>query len=116
MFAIYDLGFVPRCALEIDDGAEFRLEKICRIVAECQYGVHDISYTRVDPKTRLPRFNMPLELGLYLGCRRYGGKSQSKKKCLILDREAYRYRNFISDISGQDIHAHGGKAEVAPPN
>lgn len=59
----------------------------------------------------LPRFNMPLELGLFLGAKRYGDAEQKKKIVLILDREKYRYQKFISDISGQDIRSHGGAAE-----
>jgi len=114
-FSIYDLGFVPRCALEVDDGSQTRLEKIARIIAECRYGVHDLSYVGIDPTTRLPRFNMPLELGLYLGCKRFGGKSQRAKNCLILDRHPYRYRKFISDLSGHEIRAYNGtqKAVIA---
>ena len=26
----------------------------------------------------------------------------------MLDRERFRYQRFMSDIAGQDIHAHGG--------
>lgn len=63
---------------------------------------------RIDKKTRLPRYNMVFELGLFLGCRRYGGQRQEAKSCLILDRQRYRYRNSISDLSGRDIQAHGG--------
>lgn len=107
LFTIYDLGFRARCALEIDDSGETRLDKITRIISECKYGVHDISATELNPAIHLPRFNMPLELGLFLGCKRYGPASQRKKSLLILDREPYRYRDFISDIAGQDIHAHG---------
>lgn len=51
---------------------------------------------------------MPLELGLFLGARRFGNAAQSRKKCLVLDRERYRYQMFMSDISGQDIEPHGG--------
>jgi hypothetical protein len=87
-----------------------RLEKIAEIIAECQYGVHDLSYVGMDPRTRLPRFNMPLELGLFLGCQRFGGRTQRAKNCLILDRRPFRYRAFLSDISGQDIHTYNGKA------
>jgi hypothetical protein len=54
----------------------------------------------------LPRFNMPLELGMFLGAKRFGDKRQKRKLCLILDREKYRYQHFISDIAGQDIRAH----------
>jgi len=38
---------------------------------------------------------------------------QSKKRTLVLDFDQYRYRAFISDISGQDIRAHGGDPERA---
>ena len=51
---------------------------------------------------------MPLELGLDLGCKRFGQRHQKEKIVLILDVERYRYQRFISDISGQDVYAHGG--------
>jgi hypothetical protein len=109
VFAIYDLGFVARCALEADDAGEVRLAKIERILEECKYGVHDISCVELDQDSNLPRFNMPLELGLFLGCKRFGGERQKSKVTLILDSERYRYQRFISDIAGQDIHAHRGE-------
>jgi hypothetical protein len=34
---------------------------------------------------------------------------KKRKKTLIFDREKFRYQAFISDIAGQDIHAHGGE-------
>jgi len=108
VFAVIDCGFHARCALEIDDGSEVRFEKIVRIIGECQYGVHDISRTQLDSVNNLPRFNMPLELGIFLGAKRYGGDRHLNKNCLILDIEAYRFQKFMSDIAGQDIRAHGG--------
>lgn len=80
-----------------------------RIIEQCAYGVHDISSVGIGRVTNLPRFNMPLELGLYLGCKRFGSRSQHRKACLILDSEPYRYRASISDIAGQDIHSHRGE-------
>ena len=112
-FAIFDAGFVPRCALETDDASENRLSKILRLISECGYGIHDISYTEIDPVTNLPRFNMPFELGLYLGCQGFGGRLHNRRRSLILDRESYRYRDFLSDIAGQDIHAHHGDSRAA---
>jgi hypothetical protein len=106
VFAIIRCGFVARSALEIDDGGGPRIEKIMRLIEECPYGIHDISRTELDTKTRLPRFNMPLELGIFLGARRYGSAVQKNKLCLILDRDRFRYQRFMSDISGQDIHSH----------
>jgi hypothetical protein len=105
VFAVDNLGFVARCALEVDDSGEVRLSKIERIIEECKFGIHEISAVSVDPATRLPRFNMPLELGLFLGCQRYEAVTQAKKASLVLDNEQYRYRIFTSDIAGQDIHA-----------
>lgn len=113
VFAITDLGFVARSAREEDDAGEFRLAKIQRIIQECKYGVHDISAVKLDRKHRLPRFNMPLELGLFLGCKRYGGTSHRSKVSLIFDSDQHRYQIFISDIAGQDIHAHGDNARTA---
>jgi hypothetical protein len=56
---------------------------------------------------------MPLELGLFFGWKRYGPKNQDRKRTLVLDTDQHRYRQFISDISGQDIRAHGGDPERA---
>jgi hypothetical protein len=79
VFVVYYLGFVARCALEVDDASEARLAKITRIIRQCTYGVHDISFVGLDPGSNLPRFNMPLELGLYLGCQPFGSEAQQKK-------------------------------------
>lgn len=106
VFTIVRSGFVPRCALELNDGAVNRFEKICKIIEDCSYAVHDISKTELDKKSGLPRFNMPLELGVFLGARRFGNKSHSKKRCIIFDRAQYRFQKFISDIAGQDISSH----------
>jgi len=113
VFAVCYLGFVARCALEDDDAGEFRLTKIERVIEECKLGINDLSAVELDTATGLPRFNMPLELGLFLGCKRFGPSNQQKKRCLILDRERYRYRNFISDIAGQDIHSHNADPALA---
>lgn len=113
IFSVHALGFRPRAAREIDDGADVRLDKIVRIIRECRYGIHDLSRAGVDPNTQLARFNMPLELGMFLGAKRYGDKEQKKKSTLVLDLAPFRYRDFISDLAGNDPHAHGGDPEVA---
>ena len=113
VFAVYDLGFKARCALEDDDAGEVRLAKIERIIEECRFGINDLSAVGLDAVTGLPRFNMPLELGMFFGCKRFGPANQKKKRTLVLDREPYRYRQFISDIAGQDIRAHDGNPERA---
>ena len=106
VFAVHDCGYIARCALEIDDASQVRIDKISKIIAACKFGIHDISLTELDTATGLPRFNMPLELGIFLGAKRFGRAEQKGKVCLILDTERYRYQQFMSDIAGQDISAH----------
>lgn len=105
-FCVMECGFEPRCALEVTDSGDVRFETIIELVRGCQYGIHDLSRTELDGDNNLPRFNMPLELGLFLGAKRFGSSKQKKKNCLIFDRERYRYQKFISDIAGQDIRPH----------
>ena len=111
VFAIHDCGFIPRCALEEEDASQVRIDKIYNIIADCRYGIHDISRTELDETSGFPRFNMPLELGVFLGAKKFGIDEQKRKNCLILDKEQYRYQQFISDIAGQDIQAHHNNPE-----
>jgi len=113
VFAIHDCGFIARSALEVSDSGEVRMQKILRIINECALGIHDISRTELDGTTHLPRFNMPLELGLFLGAKHFGDARNKKKACLILDRDLRRYEKFISDIKGQDIQGHDKDAGKA---
>ncbi len=108
VFTVILCGFRARCALEIDDGSQTRIDKIFAIIEECRYGVHDLSRTELDAVSGLPRFNMPLELGMFLGVKRSGLDVQKRKICLVCDTEPYRYQKFVSDIAGQDIRGHGG--------
>ncbi len=66
----------------------------------------------IDPRTRLPRHNMPFELGLFLGSE-FAGRKRPGKSCLILDRARWRYRKSLSDLSGRDIRAHKGIPSLA---
>ena len=112
VFAVFDCGFRARCSLEEDTG-EVRIEKILRIIQDCRYGLHDISRTELCLVNGLPRFNMPFELGLFIGAKKYGDDEQSKKKYTVFDRERYRFQMFISDIAGQDIKNHENDPEQA---
>lgn len=115
IFTIYNCGYSPRCAMEIEDGGETRISKIFNIISECKFGIHDISRTELSEGNCLPRFNMPLELGMYLSAKRFGDKKQKIKTCLVLDREQYRYQIYISDIAGQDIRSHDNDPLVLIP-
>lgn len=113
VFCVVDCGFVPRSALEQIDSGDVRVLKIRHLIAGSKYAIHDISRIDVSRSAPLPRFNMPFELGLDLGCRYFGNEPLKSKKCLILEEEQYRYQQVLSDIAGQDIRAHGGSQDRA---
>lgn len=79
-------------------------------MSNSKYSIHDISRVELNIND-LPRFNMPLECGVDFGIKEAGGKKLKQKCFLILERDKYRYQQFISDIAGNDIRAHNNKAE-----
>jgi hypothetical protein len=110
-FSIAACGFAPRCALDESDSAVVRFDKILDLISACEFSIHDVSRVELDSRSGLPRFNMPLELGADLGLRLKGPAIQRKRRILVLDAEADRYDQTLSDISGMDIEAHGNEAD-----
>lgn len=113
LFAVYACTYRPRCALEINNSSQNRLAKIEDIIRQSKFGIHDISFMEINSKTKLPRLNMSFELGLFLASKSFGTGRQKHKVALILDRSGYRYRQALSDISGQDISFHKGDPSKA---
>lgn len=112
VFAVNDAGFRPKCARERLDSSQVRLQKIYELIASSRYSIHDLSRTALDSTNALPRFNMPLELGIDLGCKQFHAK-RADKSVLIFDSERYRFQTFVSDLGGQDIHQHGNNPKTA---
>ncbi|QDT64207.1 hypothetical protein [Calycomorphotria hydatis] len=113
VFAVIDCGYRPRCGKEISDGSQTRVDKILDLIRDCRLSIHDLSRVELSIASELPRFNMPLELGMFLGAKRFGSVQRQKQKvCIIFDRDNYRYQQFISDISGQDIRSHGNEEQL----
>jgi hypothetical protein len=108
IFVIYRCGLIPTTALNVDNGLENRLKKICQCISSAKYGIHDISNTRLN-SAGLPRFNMPFELGLFFGASEYGAGKHKRKNAIIFDTYKFRYQQFISDLNGVDIKAHYNK-------
>jgi len=113
LFTIFACEFRPRTALEVDDASQSRIDKLYDIIEQCRFGIHDLSRTELDAVNQLPRFNMPLELGIFLGAKRFGSRMQKQKRCLVLDIERFRFQRFISDLAGADIRAHNGQVDQA---
>ena len=113
VFAVIQCGYTVRCALEADDTGATRIDRIYGLIEGCRFGIHDISRIEHDTINKLPRFNMPFELGLFLGARRFGARPQRDKHCLVLEAERYRYQKYLSDIAGQDIRQHDNEPAKA---
>ena len=84
-----------------------------QLISESNYGIHDLCRVELDKTSKLPRFNMPLELGIFIGAIKFGGRTiHSKKEYLILDSQNFRFKSFISDIGGQDIKSYTSTSTV----
>lgn len=106
-------GLRPRIARERSDAGEPRVEKILELVASSKYSIHDLSRCQAREEGEYYRLNMPFELGLDFGCRRFGGGQLASKVILVLEEERFRYQAAMSDLAGSDIEAHDGDYEVA---
>lgn len=113
LFCVVFLGFVPRIATERSDSAENRLAKIQDLIEGSKYSIHDLSRSQAKKKGEHYRLNMPFELGIDYGCRKYFGRGRDRKKILVLEEQKYRYQAAISDLAGCDIEAHGGDFQRA---
>ncbi len=106
VFTIIRCGFIPRCAFEHDDASVNRIDKLYKLIEECKYGIHDISYVALDVDSGYPRFNMPFELGLFLGAKRFGNNEQKRKNILIFENKKFSSKIYLSDLNGIDPKAH----------
>lgn len=109
VFAVVACGFRPRSALEAGSSGDVRLDKIARLIKESSYSIHDISAVQLDAVNNLPRFNMPFELGIAVGLKKFGGRRYSSHSLLVLESNKYTYQKCLSDIAGQDAQAHDGR-------
>jgi hypothetical protein len=77
------------------------------LIRDSQYAIHDLSRIQASKKGEYFRLNMPFELGLDIGCATFANEPRLQgKRCLILEKERYRYQIAISDLSNSDIEAH----------
>jgi hypothetical protein len=95
----------PHATLEITDSSR-RLEKILKLERSCDYSVHDLSRVQLDrAKPRVPRFNMPFELGLCVAdANRREGQRQN---WFVFEAVANRVDKSLSDLKGTDPKIHG---------
>jgi hypothetical protein len=89
IFTIYACGYRARCALEENDSGDIRLDKLVQLISASPRSIHDLSRVELG-ENELPRFNMPFELGMSLGAKRFGGRSHRTDKIKIMVAEPYK--------------------------
>ncbi len=80
-----------------------RLETIIRLIEKSNVSIHDLS--RTEFSKGVPRFNMPVELGLAL----YRSHSTNgRHRVYVFEGKPYRAQKSTSDINGIDPQIHHG--------
>jgi hypothetical protein len=111
LFTVIYLGLEPRIATERLNSGEARINKILELIRESKYAIHDLSKIKATHEDEYFRLNMPFELGLDIGCSQFKPGKWSKKCCLILVSEKFKYQAAISDLSNSDVAVHGNEPE-----
>ncbi len=106
LFTILYLEFNPRIATERSDSGEQRIDKICEMIESSKYSIHDLSRLQSKKKKEFYRLNMPFELGVDYGCRKFANNHHKDKRFLVLEKNRYDYAKAVSDLSGVDIKNH----------
>jgi hypothetical protein len=97
------IGRKPRCVLEIPDAGEGRRKRLLRLIEKCQTSIHDLCRVTGSGARRLPRFNMPFELGVT-----YALKAGSSHRLFLFEQKAHRVQITLSDMNGVDPQIHDG--------
>jgi hypothetical protein len=80
-----------------------RLETIIQLIEGSNFSIHDLS--RIELSKGIPRFNMPVELGLAL----YRSHiAKGRHRVFVFESKPYRAQKSTSDINGIDPQIHGG--------
>jgi hypothetical protein len=96
----------PRCVLELPDAGSGRIARILELMRHCEASVHDLSRVTTSGPAgkRVPRFNMPFELGLACALSHIAGGHSF----VVMEEVAYRSQRSLSDLSGVDAYVHRG--------
>jgi hypothetical protein len=95
-------GFRPRSVLELP-AAKARLDRLVEVIGLCGASVHDLSRVSASGPLRVPRFNMPFELGLAVAVSR-----RKNHDWFVLEERAFRLQQSLSDLNGFDPLVHDG--------
>jgi hypothetical protein len=105
IFTITTCGYRVRCALEESDSGDIRLDKLAQLISASPRSIHDLSRVELG-ENELPRFNMPFELGMAIGAKRFGSPTHRADRIKIMVAEPYKLPAYLSDLGGNDPDAH----------
>jgi hypothetical protein len=103
--ALVCTGQTPRTVLEIPPSAG-RLDRLLDLISGCPYSLHDLSRVQLsNGRLRVPRFNMPFELGLAVGLAQ---RAPKRHQFRLLEERSFRVQHSLSDLNGYDPYIHHG--------
>jgi len=79
-----------------------RLAKIIELIEKSKFSIHDLS--RIEASHGIPRFNMPLELGVALY-----RSAKANHEVFVFESKAFRAQRSTSDINKIDAKIHNGR-------
>lgn len=109
VFTVLRCGFAPRTAWEQIGSGKARFDRLIQMIRECPLAVHDLSRVELGKMSGMPRFNMPLELGFFIGAREFGDEPQRQKDFLVFERNHGDSKQACTDLGGVDPVAHHNK-------
>jgi hypothetical protein len=96
------LGLLPCLTFAVPN--QGRLDAIIDLLDTSEFSIHDLS--RIETTNGIPRFNMPLELGLALHQRRV---TKGRHQVFIFESKPFRTLQSTSDVNGIDPFIHHGQ-------
>jgi len=107
LFTLCYLGLQPRIASESLDSSRNRIEKICALILDSDYSIHDLSRCVSSGADEFYRMNMPFEFGLDYGRATF---QNHPKPMLAMEGRRYDFQKALSDLAGVDVKCHHNEA------
>lgn len=112
LFTLLWGGLTPRIASERSDSGEQRMAKVCELIEAADYTIHDLSRARARKVGEAQRMNMPFELGVVYGYRRFAGGAATDQRSIVMVEKPDDAAEAISDFGGMDAKSHGGRPQT----
>lgn len=107
--ALVFLGKRPTTVLELEGGAESRLDRLVAAIRDNPVSLHDLSRVELSGRRSgaVPRFNMPFELGIAVALSR-SDPLRRRHGLVLMESRRFRIQRSLSDMNGFDPFIHNG--------